>query len=133
MEADLSAYHHLDYRDRWRYEEVLRPDGSKAILRKLSTRMIYVRLRHGMPPESALGIHFNEGKWPWRLTDHLLADLWFLHRQELEGRKAKDHPSRPAPAVGSEVSAERARKMRDAKRRATAEEAKRNYQRSQGG
>lgn len=95
--------------------------------------MIYVRVRHGLPPDSALAIHFNGGRWPWKLTDHLLADLWFLHRQELEGKAAKDHPSRPRPSLASAVSEDRGRKMRDAKRRARAEEAKRNYRRSQGG
>lgn len=95
--------------------------------------MIFVRLREGLPPESALAIHFNDGKWPWKLTDHLLADMWFLHRQELEGKKAKDHPGRPRPQSASAVSAQRARKLRDAKRRALAEEAKRNYRRSLNG
>ena len=79
--------------------------------------MIYVRMKHGLPPESALAIHFNGGKWPWKLTDHLLADLYYLHRQELEGKKAKDHPGRPKPASRTTMSADRARKMRDARRR----------------
>lgn len=133
MEADLSAYHHLDLRDRWRYEEVILASGRRVLLRKLTTRMIYVRIRHGLPPESALAIHFNGGKWPWKLGDHLLADLYFIHRQELEGKKAKDHPGRPRPDKTSTVSAARARKMRDARRRAAAEEARRNYRRLQGG
>lgn len=126
----MSHYHHLDLRDRWRYEEVILASGRRVLLRKLTTRMIFVRMRHGLPPESALAIHFNGGKWPWKLSDHLLADLYYLKRQELEGKKAKDHPGRPKPSSRSQVSDARARKMRDAKRRAAAEEAQRNYRRS---
>ena len=127
MEADLSAYHNLDLRDRWRYEEVLLASGRRVLLRKLTTRMIYVRLRQGLPPQSALAIDSNGGKWPWTLTDHLLADLYLSHRQEILGKKAKDHPNRPKASAASRISPERARKIRDAKRRAAAEEAKRNW------
>ena len=107
--------------------------GRRVITRRLTLRMIYVRIRHGLPPESALAIHFNGGRWPWRLEHHLLADLYYVHRQELEGKKAKDHPGRPKPGKSSQASPERARKMRDARRRAAAEEARRNYRRTHGG
>lgn len=137
VEADLSRYHRLDLRDLARFEPVVVADAGGRLRRRwerrLTVRMIYVRIRHGLPPESALAIHFNGGKWPWKLGDHLLADLWFLHRQELEGKKAKDHPGRPKLKRVKTETPERARKMRDAQRRAAAEEARRNYRRTHGG
>lgn len=136
IEADLSRYHHLDLRDLWRFEPVVirtAGRGRRVWVRRLTLRMIYVRIRHGLPPESALAIHFNGGKWPWKLQDHLLADLWYLHRQELEGKKAKDHPGRPTAKRAKVESPERARKMRDARRRAAAEQARKNWRSSGGG
>ena len=47
VEADLSRYHHIDYRDRGRFG----PDGRRL----LTLRMILVRVRH-LPPESATAI-----------------------------------------------------------------------------
>ena len=133
MEADLSRFHHLDLRDRWRFEEVILASGRRVLLRKLTTRMIYVRIKDGLPPTSSLAIHFNGGRWPWTLTDHLLADLYYVERQAIEGKKAKDHPGRPKPTAASRTSPERDRKMRDARRRARAEEARRNRRRSESG
>lgn len=131
MEADLSEYHHLDLRDRWRFEEVLLADGRRVVCRKLTLRMIYVRLKE-LPRTSALALDANGGKWPWTLTDHLLADIWFVARQQVAGKKAKDHPGRPSRSSRSVESPQRRRKMRDAKRRAAAEEAARNRRAASG-
>lgn len=133
MEADLSAYHGIDLRDLWRYEEVLLADGTRIRARKLTLRMIFARIRHGLPPESALAIHYNGGKWPWKLQDHLIADVFHALEVARLGRKAKDHPSRPKLTKASQVSPERGRRMRDAQRRAAQERAERNRRRATGG
>lgn len=90
VEADLSAFHHLDYRDRWRRD----PDG----LRKLTLRMIYVRVKY-LPAKSALSLHFSGGTSAWDLKAHILADIvLLLSSQEAEypgrpGRSADGKPS----------------------------------------
>ncbi|CAM3433183.1 hypothetical protein [Tsukamurella hominis] len=66
MESDLSRYHGIDYRDRWRFDE----NGC----RRLTIRMIGVRITT-LPADSALNKKFRDGATPWTLTDHLLADL----------------------------------------------------------
>jgi len=93
--------------------------------------MIYVRIRH-LPPSSALAIDANGGRKPWTLEDHLLADIWYVARQSVAGKKAKDHPGRPKPRSTSTMTPERARKMRDARRRAAAEQAARNRRAARG-
>ena len=62
MESDLSRYHHIDYRDRWRFDA----DG----VRRLTLRMIAVRLRN-LPAESATAI--AEGGDGWTLDNYLSA------------------------------------------------------------
>ena len=62
MESDLSRFHHIDYRDRWRFDA----DG----VRRLTLRMIVVRLRH-LPPESATAL--AEGGDGWTLDNYLSA------------------------------------------------------------
>lgn len=108
------------------------PSGRVVYLRKLTTRMIYARIRH-LPPTSALAIHYNGGRWPWSLTDHLLADLWHELEVGRLGKKAKDHPGRPKKSKASQASPERDRRMRDARRRAAQERAARNRRRAIGG
>ncbi|MDO3058475.1 MULTISPECIES: hypothetical protein [Mycobacteriaceae] len=66
IEADLSHFHQIDYRDRWRRDA----DG----VRRLTLRMIHVRVRH-LPATSALSLHFSNGRSVWDLHAHLLADL----------------------------------------------------------
>lgn len=66
MESDLSRYHGIDYRDRWRFDE----NGC----RRLTIRMIGVRIVHGMPADSALNTKLRGGEPHWTLTDHLIAD-----------------------------------------------------------
>lgn len=66
IEADLSRFHHIDYRDRWRRDV----DG----VRRLTLRMIYVRVIH-LPADSALSLHYSDGASAWDLHAHLLADL----------------------------------------------------------
>ncbi|WP_109413164.1 hypothetical protein [Mycobacteroides chelonae] len=66
VEADLSTFHHIDYRDRWRRDD----EG----IRRLTLRMIHVRVRY-LPATSALSLHFSKGRSMWDLHAHLLADL----------------------------------------------------------
>ncbi len=66
VESDISLFHHLDYRDRWRRD----PDG----VRRLTLRMIYVRVLN-LPATSALSLHFSGGNSAWDLHAHILADL----------------------------------------------------------
>lgn len=81
--------------------------------------MIFVRIQHGLPAESALAIDENGGKWPWTLTEHLLADVWFEARIARLGKKAKDHPGRPkTKRQHTEMSPAKAAKLRSARRRA---------------
>lgn len=79
MEADLSQYHQIDYRDRWRFDEHGR--------RRLTLRMIWVRIRT-LPRDSATQIALNDGRIPWGWSEHLLADLWSAFT-------GKPHPNRP--------------------------------------
>lgn len=112
MEADLSRYHHIDYRDRWRFDE----HGA----RKLTLRMIWVRVQH-LPRESATQIHVNDGKIAWGWHEYLLADIWSVF-------SGKPHPNRPTPPAKKQRTAavenERARRVarkraRDRQRRNT--------------
>lgn len=79
----MSRYHHLDYRDRWRFDEHGR--------RRLTLRMIAVRVQ-SLPPGSALRTALNGGRPEWGDSEYLLSDLW----QATSGSK-KPHPARPAP------------------------------------
>jgi len=65
VESDLSRYHHIDYRDRWRFDA----DG----VRRLTLRMILARLKH-LPLDSATII--AEGGDGWTLENHLQAHLY---------------------------------------------------------
>ena len=65
MESDLSRYHNIDYRDRWRFD----PDGT----RRLTLRMILVRLRN-LPEYAATRI--AEGGDGWTLENHLQAHTY---------------------------------------------------------
>lgn len=91
VEADLRRFYHgTQLGDLWRFDE----HGC----RRLTYRQIFVMVSH-LPRDSALALDANGGTMPWSLTDHLLADLWALKRNE--GRKRsqrpKDHPGRPKP------------------------------------
>lgn len=66
MEADLSRYYGIDYRDRWRQDEIGRP--------RLTLRMIAVRVRH-LPPDSAVVVAIN-GEPGWTRDQVLTADVW---------------------------------------------------------
>lgn len=102
VEADLSRYHHIDYRDRWRRDE--------AGCRRLTFRMIAVRVRH-LPPDSATARALNGPGWS--LTDYLLGDVF-------HAVAGKRHPERPQPSRDEPVTPERARKLRSARARAAA-------------
>ena len=54
MESDLSRYHNIDYRDRWRFE----PDG----MRRLTLRMIAVRIRD-LPDDAATRLAVGGNGW----------------------------------------------------------------------
>lgn len=81
VEADLSFYHHIDYRDRWRFDAV----G----IRKLTLRMIAVRTRH-LPADSATAIAL--GGTGWRLEHYLAAHVF----QAMAG---EPHPGLPKESV----------------------------------
>lgn len=98
MEVDLSRYHQIDYRDRWRFDA----DGA----RKLTLRMIAVRVKH-LPADSATAL--ATGGTGWTLTDHLLADVF-------HATGGNPHPWKPKQAKGSD--SERAKRKRAAKARA---------------
>lgn len=110
MEADLSRYHQLDYRDRWRFDELGR--------RRLTLRMISVRVRT-LPAGSALRTALNDGRPEWGDTEYLLADVW----QASAGSK-KPHPARPKPA-GPQQDNSRRRQQAIAKARRKAAERRR--------
>jgi hypothetical protein len=98
VEVDLSRYHQIDYRDRWRFDE----NGA----RKLTLRMIAVRVKH-LPADSATAK--ATGGTGWTLTDHLLADVF-------HATGGNPHPWKPKQAKGSDP--ERAKRVRAAKARA---------------
>ncbi|QIN93604.1 tail assembly chaperone [Gordonia phage DumpsterDude] len=100
IEADLSAFHTIDYRDRWRRH----PDG----MRKLTLRMIYVRVRF-LPAKSALSLHFSDGRSKWDLHAHLLAEL-------VKAMAGIDYPERHAP-VDESTQDDRAEKQSNREKR----------------
>lgn len=77
MEADLSQYHHIDYRDRWRFD-------AKGH-RRLTLRMILVRVR-SLPADSAVVVAL--GGTGWRLEHYLAAD-------QFHATTGERHPSYP--------------------------------------
>lgn len=97
VEADLSQYHHIDYRDRWRFDE--------AGTRRLTLRRIVVLLRH-LPADSATMRAL--GRPGLRFEHYLLADLFTA----MTGRP---HPAilKPEPVVDPK----REKKLRDATER----------------
>jgi len=100
VEADLSRFHGIDYRDRWRAH----PDGG----RRLSLRMIFVRVRH-LPHDAATVLAI--GGHGWSLTDFLLADLFHASANA-------PHPDRPTASAVKAYDPEREKRVRAAKRRA---------------
>ncbi|AMS03654.1 tail assembly chaperone [Gordonia phage Mulch] len=113
IEADLSRFHGIDYRDRWRRD----PDG----VRRLTLRMIYVRVLR-LPADSALSLHFSDGQSTWDLHAHLLADL-IKHMVGVEytARPGADDKS---TAETEEQSLARERKHAAARERARAHNSK---------
>lgn len=99
VEADLDRYYQRDYRDRWRFDDAGR--------RKLTLRMILVRIRH-LPPDSAVSIAL--GGAGWTVTDYLVSDLF--HAQV-----GKKHPGRPKDVASKAPSPDRERKLAGARRR----------------
>jgi len=99
VESDLSRYHQIDYRDRWRFDA----DGA----RKLTLRMIAVRVKH-LPPDSATAI--ATGGTGWTLADHLLADVYHVTAHEV-------HPWKPKQDKGSDPEREKAKRAARARAR----------------
>jgi hypothetical protein len=97
VESDLSLYHHIDYRDRWRRNA----DGT----RRLTLRMIAVRIRY-LPADSATALAL--GGSGWRLEHYLAAHLF-------HATAGKPHPMLPKPEKASDP--EREKKIRKAKAR----------------
>ncbi|WJJ10825.1 hypothetical protein P9990_19930 [Prescottella equi] len=95
VEVDLDLFYHRDIRDLWR-----RDDHGLPLL---TLRQLWVRLRLGLPRESALAKDANGGRTPWSIEEHLIADLWAQRANAGKARGAKfvDHPSRPAAAKKS--------------------------------
>jgi hypothetical protein len=99
VEVDLSRYHQIDYRDRWRFDA----DGA----RKLTLRMIAVRVKH-LPADSATAI--ATGGTGWTLTDHLLADVF-------HATGGNPHPWKPKQVKGSDPAREKAKQAARARAR----------------
>lgn len=83
MEADLSQFHNIDLRDRWRRL----PDGSRA----LTLRMLNVRIRR-LPPESAVATIARDNAVHWSNEALLLADIWQAVVPVKPGQQRKPHP-----------------------------------------
>lgn len=98
VEADLSRYHQIDYRDRWRFDA----DGH----RRLTLRMILVRVRH-LPSDAATTLAL--GGSGWTQTNHLLADVF-------HATAGKPHPGLPKAIKGSDPKRDKA--LRAARARA---------------
>jgi len=79
VESDLSQYHHIDYRDRWRFDA----DGRRL----LTLRMIHVRVQN-LPLDSATAI--AEGSGGWTIGHYLQAHA-------VEVQTGKPHPWTPTP------------------------------------
>jgi hypothetical protein len=104
VEVDLSRYHQIDYRDRWRFDSQGR--------RRLTLRMIAVRVKH-LPADSATAI--ATGGTGWTLTDHLLADVYHATAREPHPWKPKqDKGSDPAHAKAKQAAKARARERQRA-------------------
>ena len=99
MEVDLSRYHQIDYRDRWRFDENGR--------RKLTLRMIAVRVKH-LPADSATAI--ATGGTGWTLTDHLLADVF-------HAAGGNPHPWKPKQDKGSDPAHQKAKQAAKGRQR----------------
>ena len=99
MESDLSQYHHIDYRDRWRFDT----DGH----RRLTLRMIAVRIKH-LPIDSALAM--ATGSDGWTLADHLLADVYRAVAGEV-------HPGKPKGVEGPNPERDKAKRQAKARQR----------------
>jgi len=77
VESDLSQYHHLDIRDRDRFDE----HGRRCLpLRRISALVKF------LPPDSATAI--VTGGSGWTLTDVLLSDVF-------HATAGAPHPARP--------------------------------------
>jgi hypothetical protein len=79
IEADLLRFYRVDLLDFYR--------GT------LSARRLGVLVRQ-LPVQSALVRSLNDGRPPWSVTDHLIADLWALAAKAHFGDKVGDHPMR---------------------------------------
>jgi hypothetical protein len=91
VEADLSRYHGLDYRDRWRFDA----EGRRV----LTLRMISARVKH-LPADSATS-HALGGSG-WRVGDYLLAHLF-------QATCGEPHPALPESQIVADPAREKRR------------------------
>lgn len=122
VEADLAALG-IDYRDRWRRDEMGRP---LLTLR----RVCVLALRHA-PLDGNVAIAVNGGKIPWRREHHQLDDLRLVveaANTDSKKHKAKPHPDRPD--AREHKAEKRARDPRHQAKRAAALRRKRERQRA---
>lgn len=107
MEADLSRFHNIDYRDRWRFDAQGR--------RRLTLRMIWVRVKH-LPTDSAVAQVLRGDDVDWRV-EHQLFDEMRMTLQAAHGvRDPKPHPLRPKPGPAPD-SPNRRKRLAAARRR----------------
>ena len=78
VESDLNRFWHLEYLDRWRFDEERR---------RLTLRTIHARMSN-LPVDSAVAIAMNDGKLHKTGSELLLMDLF-------EAQTGRRHPSRP--------------------------------------
>ncbi len=106
MEADLQRVYQVDYRDRW---------AGRLTLRRLSAL-----IRH-LPPDAAVWRAVDpDGAADslWGMEHYLLDDLRMWVEARATGTKPDPHPARPKrKAVLLTPTVDRARKLRDARRR----------------
>ena len=100
MESDLSRYHNIDYRDRWRFDA--------DSVRRLTLRMIQVRLKY-LPPDSATAI--AEGGDGWTRNEYIGAHIYGATAGE-------KHPWLPEHKKQIAPEMQRARKAALARKRA---------------
>ncbi|SHR60753.1 Uncharacterised protein [Mycobacteroides abscessus subsp. abscessus] len=110
VDSDLSRFHGIDYRDRWRLDEHGR--------RKLTLRMIHNRVSY-LDHDSAIAkaLARAEGEIPWSLADYLISDV-------VHALTGEPHPSRPLTPDQKAKAREMAAVMDERRARANRAKAK---------
>lgn len=115
VDSDLSRFHGIDYRDRWRLDDHGR--------RKLTLRMIHNRMSY-LDHESAVAkaLARSEDEIPWSLTDYLISDV-------VHALIGEPHPSRPLTPEQKAKAREMSAVMDERRERANRAKAKQAEQR----